>query len=259
MLLKREGFPEEGELVWCKVLKVNPHSVFVKLEEYGKTGLINISEVSPGRIRNIRDYVQEGRFIVCKVLRVNVAKQQIDLSLRRVGENQKREKTTEIKQELKAEKYLELIASKIKKPLQEVHAKVWKAISKDYDYIHQFFEDLVSGEVKITDYNIPQVIAKPLKEIVFERVKPKQVSLKQVVKIHTELGNGLEVVKQGLKQALTHAKRYNVELKYAGAGAFLVKFTGKDYKQCEKGIETFNNALTKALKKHAVIEFSRKD
>ena len=66
MLLKKEGFPEEEELVLCTVLSVYHHSVFVKLDEYDKKGLIHISEVSPGRIRNIRDYVVEGKKLYVK-------------------------------------------------------------------------------------------------------------------------------------------------------------------------------------------------
>jgi len=68
MLLKKEGFPEEDELVMCTITKVQFHSVFANLDDYGKNGMIHISEVSPGRIRNIRDFVKEGKKVVCKVL-----------------------------------------------------------------------------------------------------------------------------------------------------------------------------------------------
>jgi len=44
----------------------------VNLEEYeSKSGMIHISEVSAGRIKNIREFVAEGKFIVCKVLSIN--------------------------------------------------------------------------------------------------------------------------------------------------------------------------------------------
>ena len=68
MLYKKQGYPEEEELVLCTVTNVQHHSVFVNIDEYNLSGMIHISEVSPGRIRNIRDYVKEGKVIVCKVL-----------------------------------------------------------------------------------------------------------------------------------------------------------------------------------------------
>ncbi len=43
MLYRREGLPEEDELVLCTVTAVQHHSVFAKLDEYAKTGMIHIS------------------------------------------------------------------------------------------------------------------------------------------------------------------------------------------------------------------------
>jgi translation initiation factor 2 subunit 1 len=100
-MIKKTGFPEEGELLLCTVTKIFGHSVFVNIEEYGRSGMVHISEISPGRIRNLRDYVVEGKKIVCAVLRVNKEKGHVDLSLRRVNEGQRRKKLEQIKQEQK--------------------------------------------------------------------------------------------------------------------------------------------------------------
>ena len=98
MLYRRKGFPEEDELVLCTVTKIFPHSVFCNLDEFGRTGVIHISEIAPGRIRNIRNYVRHGKKVICKVLRTDKQKGHIDLSLRRVNEGQRRGKKNEIKQ-----------------------------------------------------------------------------------------------------------------------------------------------------------------
>ena len=120
MLFKKQGFPEENELVMCTVTKVQYHSVFVNLDEYEKGGMIHISEVSPGRIRNIRDFVKESKKVVCLVLRINKEKGHIDLSLRRVNEGQKRAKVDEIKKEQMAEKILEFVAKKLNKDIKDL-------------------------------------------------------------------------------------------------------------------------------------------
>ena len=90
MLLKKQGLPEDDELVLCTVTKIHFHSVFVNLDEYNMSAMIHISEIAPGRIRNIRDFVVEGKVIVCKVLRVDRERGHVDLSLRRVNDSQKR-------------------------------------------------------------------------------------------------------------------------------------------------------------------------
>src|SRR3989339_1517097 len=140
MLFKKQDFPEEGDLVLCTVTNVEFHSVFANLDEYGRGGLIHISEVSPGRIRNIRDFVKEGKKIVCKVLRINEEKGYIDLSLRRVNESEKRRKIDDIKKEQNAEKIVEIAAGKIGLKPNELHKEISEKIAKNYASLHEFFE-----------------------------------------------------------------------------------------------------------------------
>ena len=133
MLLLKEGFPEEDELVLCTVINIHYHSVFVKLDEYGKTGLIHISEISPGRIRNIRDFVVEGKKIVCKVLKIDKKKGHIDLSLRRVNENQRKKKVNELKQEQKAEIIIEQVAKNNGLESKKLYYQLTEKIFEKYD------------------------------------------------------------------------------------------------------------------------------
>ena len=146
MLFKKQGFPEEDELVLCTVTSVQYHSVFVDIYEYGKSGLIHISEVSPGRIRNIRDFVKEGKKIVCKVLRINKEKGYIDLSLRRVNESEKRRKIDEIKREQNAEKIIEIAAGKIGIKTEQLYNEISEKITKNYTSLHEFFEQASKNE-----------------------------------------------------------------------------------------------------------------
>ena len=135
MLLKKQGFPEESEIVLCTVTSVRYNSVFANLNEYNHSGMIHISEVSPGRIRNINDYVKEGKVVICKVLRVNKERGYIDLSLRRVNEGQRRAKVNEIKKEQKAEKIIEFVAKKLKKDIKEIYKTISDNILTKYDLL----------------------------------------------------------------------------------------------------------------------------
>ena len=64
---------EVGDIVLCTVERIEKTIVFVKIEGVGRDlhGSIIMSEVAPGRIRNIRNYVVPKKKIVCKVLRVS--------------------------------------------------------------------------------------------------------------------------------------------------------------------------------------------
>src|SRR5271157_4682097 len=87
---------EEGDNVLCTVDRIIGANVFVKIEGDGE-GIIITSEIAPGRIRNLRDYVVPKKKIVCKVLRVYGDR--IDLSLRRVTQKEQKEIMEEYKLE----------------------------------------------------------------------------------------------------------------------------------------------------------------
>ena len=147
MLYRRTGMPEESEIVMCTVTKIQYSSVFVVLDEYDKSGMIHISEIAAGRIRNIRDYVKEGKKVVCKVLRVHQDKGHIDLSLRRVNDSQRRNKVNEMKHEQKAESIIEYVAKQNKIDFKKLYNKIADKLLKDYEYIHHAFIDAIEGKV----------------------------------------------------------------------------------------------------------------
>lgn len=243
MLLKREGFPEEDELVMCTVTKVQFHSVFANLDDYGKSGMIHISEVSPGRIRNIRDYVKEGKKVVCKVLRINTERGHIDLSLRRVTETQKRKKVDEIKQEQKAEKILEFVTKDLNLDVKKLFEEIITNISKKYDSLYEFFQEVVTDSNAIKDAGIDAKTAKNLEEAIKSRIKEVSVKIEGKLKLTSYAANGVDVVKEALKKAIEIGEE-NISIKYLGAGSYNLVVNAKDYKEAEKLLE---DALEKAL------------
>ena len=243
MLLKKEGFPEEDELVICTITKVQFHSVFANLDEYGKNGMIHISEVSPGRIRNIRDFVKEGKKVVCKVLRINKERGHIDLSLRRVTETQKRKKVDEIKQEQKAEKILEFVAKDMNIDVKKLFDDINDNISKKYASLYEFFQQVVVDDNAIKDAGIDAKTTKKLEEAIKSRIKEVSVKIEGKLKLTSFASNGVELVKEALKKALEVGKE-SISIKYLGAGTYNVTVTAKDYKEAEKLLK---DATEKAL------------
>ena len=104
-MLEKE-YPEEGDLVMCSVKEVFPYGAFVILDEYDKEGMIHIKEISSSWVKNIRNHVREGQKIVCKVLKVDASKNHIDLSLRRVTSQQKKQKFKSLNEKRRAKNCL---------------------------------------------------------------------------------------------------------------------------------------------------------
>ena len=92
---------EQGDLVLCTVERIEGTIVFVKVNFENKEmeGSIVTSEIAPGRIRNIRDYVVPKKKIVCKVLRIS-GTGNIELSLRRVSPKEKKDVMDKYRREM---------------------------------------------------------------------------------------------------------------------------------------------------------------
>jgi len=232
MLQKKTGFPEEGELVMCTVTKIYPNSVFTNIDEYSRSGMIDISEVAAGRIRNIRDFVKEDKVIVCKVLRVNLQKGHIDLSLRRVSESMHRNKVNEVKREQKAEKILEFVAKKIKADPLKLFNELEISLKKKEISLADAFDKIAFDELKIEDLNIDKHIAAELKKEIKERIKPQEFTVKATMNISTFDSDGVSII----KSAFAIAEKEHIDVSYLGAGKYMLEFKGNDYKAVEKQI-----------------------
>jgi len=249
MYYKREGLPEEDEIVLCKVTKIFPNSVFADLLEYNDSGMIHISEISPGRIRNIRDYVSVGRQIVCKVLRIDRVKGHIDLSLRRVNSNTRREKLEEIKQEIKAEQLIKNVAKKIGQKPDALYKKVSVPLFKEYSHLHLAFKEAASGEANLEKLGIEKKLAKELLDMVKERFKEPKILFQGEVVLNTYKTEGLEKVQNTLREIEAISEKMKVT--YLGAGRYKftleereIKLAEDQLKQIQKILEKFNDALS---------------
>ena len=256
MYFKKSGFPEEGDLVFATVTSVQYNSVFVTIEEYGRQGLIHISEVSPGRIRNIRDYVKEGKMVVCKVIKIDESRGHIDLSLRRVTEMQKRAKTDERKQEQKAENIIEMLASKLKEQPRKVYDEISKILLPKYELLQYAFEEVIENNVSIKSMGVPDKYSKILEQLVREKIKPKQVSISGVIMIKSFEEDGAELVKNTLIKA--HAINENVKIKCLGAGNYSLEIVAKDYKEAELLLAKVKESIQSSISSSKLTSFSFK-
>ena len=259
MFYKREGFPEEGENVVCTVTKIHYHSVFANLNMYpGKSGLLHISEISPGRIRNIYEYVKEGKVIVCKVLRVDPSKGHIDLSLRRVSDSQRIKLMSRIKQEQKAEKIIENAAGELDMKPKELYDKVAAVALNDYEYIYDLFFEVIMDQQDIKVLELAPKETKVLEELVRQRIKPPLVELKGKLKFMSYAGDGVERVKKVLQQAEQVDDK--LVLQYAGGGAYTISIVCEDFKEAEGILKKALDILEEAADgKETVMHFEKAD
>jgi translation initiation factor 2 subunit 1 len=251
MLYVRDGYPQMSEIVKCKVKKILGNTTFLLLEEYEKEGVLTISELSPGRIRSIKEFVKEGKIIICKVIRINERKRSIDLSLRRVSIPQKLEKQKQIKEEEFSEKlYIEL--SKILETNQDkLFEKTYEEIFENYESVYEFFYNLMNDNSKID--LLKKLNSKEKEEfikIVNRRIKPENVVLKEKFNLTSTNENGVELIKELIQNSLSSIEKdnKNISIIYIAAGNFEIKIIEDTKKRCNEIFKIFTSNLVKNSK-----------
>jgi len=260
MFYKKQGLPEESEIVICTVKKVLFHSVFVTLDEYDKLeGMIHISEVSPGRIRNIRDFVKEDKKIICKVLRVNQEKKHVDLSLRRVSITLRKKKNEEYKQEQKAEKVLELFAQKQKTTLEQIYNEFGYKITEEFGTLNLCFQSVVNNETDLKGI-VPEKFRKQFIDLIKEKVRAPEVVVEGILTLKSLAPNGIEIIKECIKELkeLAKKKSYVLNISYLGAPHYKLNLVSSDYKKAELILKEVVETITNFMEKNkGIVEFKR--
>ena len=253
MFYKKKGIPEESDVVVVTVKKILYHSIFAELDEYDKVeGMIHISEIAPGRIRNIRDYVKEGKKIVCLVLKVNKEKNHIDLSLRRVPMSLRNKKKEEFKQEIKSEKLLEYIGKELKTDLKGMYKKIGLKLIDHFGLLGIAFNEIAAyGNEAIEELKLPAKESEVLVRIVQDKIKPQEVSVSCNLVLQSLEEEGVEDIKKSLQsgEALAKKKDYKINMIYVSAPKYKIELFSKEYKAAEAALEEVSDAIAKEAKK----------
>lgn len=89
--IRKNKFPVQGEVVIGKIASVTDDVIIMNLLEYGDiSGLILNGELSKKKIKSVSQLTRVGNVEICQVLKVEEGKGFIDLSLKRVSEEDKK-------------------------------------------------------------------------------------------------------------------------------------------------------------------------
>ncbi|MEM4215182.1 MAG: S1 RNA-binding domain-containing protein [Candidatus Pacearchaeota archaeon] len=234
----KKEFPEEDEVLFGTVDRITGTSVFVKLDDYNKEGVVSFSEIAPGRIRNIRDYVRIGQKIVVKVLRVNKEKEHIDLSLRRVTAKEKKEIIEENKREKEFEAILNLVIknkSKTSSIINELKRKI-----KFKEFFSKFISEPKEIENLLKNTGLNEEELKNIIEIMSEKIKEKKVVVKSKFSLNCDASDGIERI----KTLLLDLEKTGAKISYLGAPNYLISLESKDYKEANKKLKELLDTLT---------------
>ncbi len=252
MSLKKTEWPDVGDLVIATVDRVTSYGAYVVLDEYKKRGLLHISELSTTWVKNIRDFVREGQKIVVKVLRVNVEKGQVDLSLRRVTKSEKKDKIFIWKRERKADTLLRNASERLNIPSEEFHEKVVALLESEFGGIYEGLEKTAKeGADVLLKIGITKDVATTLQEIAEERIGVPSVSVRGILELECTKPKGVSVIRDTLSRAqkTSRGQEAAIHIHVISPPKYRVEVVAEDYKKAEQILEkTTKKAIAEIAK-----------
>ncbi len=239
---------EVGDVVSCTVDRIIGTIVFVKIDNKKINGIeiegsIIVSEIAPGRIRNLRNYVVPKKKIICKILRISQTGN-IDLSLRRVSLKERKELTEKLKQE---KSYIGILKGILKEKTDEVIKEIL-SYENVYDFLEEAKEDSSKLEKIIGIENSNKIIE------ILKTQKQKRIILKKYFSLKTSDKEGLFIIKKLLD--INHIKdKEKPEIKYISAGKYSIKIESEDIKSADNKLKEITSEIEKKAKKNNA-EFS---
>ncbi|HYB07596.1 MAG TPA: translation initiation factor IF-2 subunit alpha [Nitrososphaerales archaeon] len=249
--------PEAGEVVVCTVREITSHGIYVNLDQYdGTNGFLHVSEISTGWVRNIDRVAKVSQKLILKVIRINRARREIDLSLRQVTNEERRAKVIEWKREERAVAIID--AAKKRLGIDDAREREMREkLEEEFGNLYAALETAArKGERGLAQAGLLGEEAKVVAEIATEKIVPPRYEVGALVEVSSRSPEGIEQVKKTLLAA-AEAPSAEVHITYAGAPRYRVRITADDYKQAEKAMDVVLEKIKDGVGKHDAFSFKR--
>jgi translation initiation factor 2 subunit 1 len=248
--------PEQGEIILATVTKVMDHGAYVTLDEYDDVqGFLHISEIAPGWIRSVNRFVKDGEKKVLLVKKVKA--RDIDLSLKQVSKDQKKQKLKEVKKYEKGKTLLQNVQDKAKLTDEEVE-KIEDKIYTKFDSVYDAFMEIArNGIDTIKELKLAKKTTVAVEEIC-SKIKLPSVEIRGIMEITNNKSDGVEIIKKTLLDVIK--KDSAMDITYLGAPKYRISITSEDFKSAEKSLKPIIEEIqTNIEKKKGSFKFTRED
>ena len=253
-----QEMPEQGEIVLATVSKVMDHGAYVTLDEYDDIqGFLHISEIAPGWIRSISRFVRGGEKKVLLVKKVNSKRGDIDLSLKQISKDQKKQKLKEVKKFEKGKTLLQNVQEKAKLSDEEVE-KLEDSIYSKFDSVYDAFIEIGrNGIESVKELKLAKKTAVAIEEIC-SKIKLPSVEIRGIMEITSDKTDGVEIIKKILLDELK--KNSTIDITYLGAPKYRLSITSDNFKSAEKSLKPIIAEIqTNIEKKKGSFKFTREE
>lgn len=242
-----EGGPSEGELVVAVVREVKQNGAYVDIDEYdGIEGFIFIGEIASGWVKNIRAFVRPGQRLICKVLRTRKDNKSLELSLKSVSEERKRDRLAQWKNEERAKQLLKVLAEQVGWSEVEL-AETQMELTESYATLYGAFEEAAKVPESLEEVGFEGDWIAAFIEIAVKNIIPDTVEIRGRFVLNVDQAEGINVIKEALIAAENISDEESeliVTCHYDGAPSYRIDLKAPDFKTAE---EAWDNATTACI------------
>ncbi|AAY80617.1 translation initiation factor IF-2 subunit alpha [Sulfolobus acidocaldarius] len=259
MIYNRNKFPSDGEVLVATVKQIFDYGSYVYLDEYSNLqAFLPWSEISSRWVKNIRDVLKEDRKIVVKVIRIDRKKGTVDVSLKKVTEDEKKKKMMLWKKTQRVDKILEIVSQKLGKKEDEAWRDIAFKLEEKYgNAFDSLLKAYKEGDKILKDAGVPDIWIKPLMEEIGKHIEEKKVKASDVISLRTIDPGGVEKIKKVIDTAVEKIDDLDVEVKIytIGAPRYRIDVIGTDQKLVSNALQELIN-LIKEISQHENVTFS---
>lgn len=265
---RENTLPSIGELVVGTCSKISQDGAYFGLYSYGddvELGFVHISELSRTWVRKISAHIKVGQRVVARVLRVNPRLGQVDMSVKRVTESQKRAKMTELKQHQKAQSIFRVFAEQNKLDPNMLLEEIGNPLTMEYGTLYNsLLEIKTQGPNFLDQYDLTKKQRESLYELVSKSLETTTVSLIGGIKAVSFKPNAIDLIKSGFTKALNESmKKYpssKVDLSVISAPNYRLVIEAEDWRKAETVWNFLQDSFKKAFSgSQSEISFYRQD
>jgi len=246
-LLYGKDKPEFKDIVIATVKDIQPHGIYVYLDEYGLQAYCPINELSTKWVKKPSDLVRLNQKIVAQVYKLAHGGRVINVSLKRVLPGERKKKLSEWKRLVRSLMIFKLIAERLNKSFEEVIEKVGRPLVEEFENPYYGMEEVIKeGKDLLEELGIPEDWVDVVYDIIKANVKPTEVELKKTLIIKSFAPDGIVRIKKGLSKAIKLAPD-RILVEYISAPRYLVKIKGFEWKEVTKLFNRFIKTIEKEI------------
>ncbi|RLF66489.1 MAG: translation initiation factor IF-2 subunit alpha [Thermoplasmata archaeon] len=255
-MVLREDLPEVGEIVVATVVEVQRLGARVMLDEYKNvTGYVPINEITSGWVKNIRDYLNEGKKVVGVVIDVNKNLRSVTISLRRITDAQRKRKLIEWKRTQRGYKLLEIVAQRVGMSLEEAYKKFGRRLESVFGSIYRAFEEAAMNPNILKKEKFRGKWVSVFVEVAQENITTRRVYIDERFYITTTAPDGVERIKNCLTGMLSVLEKegyenVDVHMIYEGAPKYRIRVIAPEYPLAEKVLKDLKEFMSKCAKEN---------